>query len=517
MGRFKENNQENLSFVKQSTLRTADPPHLCGFDGSRFADVERKQKCHGELDSWSRCTLRCVIRLIWNSRWKDWNRRNEIDLSTVFRHEQISRGHLLKNRAVEEPSAERQCIVCVDGLQNVLLEERWDCVEKVHDVEVAKVGRFRFELQGRVVEYGKTEFCLITSLRFGSYVDIINTKVSTSSALRNRLFPNVRDEDLRLKDLEDYIKWSAFSMCSDEDAVMVMQMVFLLTSLIGRNDNTCIPPTVYELADSQYNWNRFVWGAYLWSYSETQLRLGFGQIYRYLRDNESVGYVKMMKYTMTSFQLSAKVWILETFPEALRFAHQTENEIPRMRAWRIKTQLSLEQCLHILDVLVVPSTEPLKNRNGKKPQKSNNVAKRPLLFDSYVDCDDEFWKLWGKNMGAIFVEHRLLRGIEMNCEFCSSLLGFGSRWLLYEEINSSTGRWALINPKGTTVELGKQHYLRRVAIGMVDGPHWKDINRLLQIEAQQPNLFDLLETHGSLPEVIIFVSAFLTSTPSSKS
>nr|KAJ0187630.1 hypothetical protein LSAT_V11C900472770 [Lactuca sativa] len=38
--------------------------------------------------------------------------------------------------------------------------------------------------------------------------------------------------------------------------------------------------------------------------------------------------------------------------EVLRFAHHTENEIPRMRAWRIKTQLSLKQCLRILDVSV---------------------------------------------------------------------------------------------------------------------------------------------------------------------
>nr|KAJ0192607.1 hypothetical protein LSAT_V11C800396980 [Lactuca sativa] len=79
-------------------------------------------------------------------------------------------------------------------------------LHEVRDVEVARDERFQFELQGRVVEYSETEFCLINGLRFGPYVDIINTKVSTSSALRNRLFSNVRDEDLRLKNLEDYIK-----------------------------------------------------------------------------------------------------------------------------------------------------------------------------------------------------------------------------------------------------------------------------------------------------------------------
>ncbi|CAI9296568.1 unnamed protein product [Lactuca saligna] len=199
---------------------------------------------------------------------------------------------------------------------------------EVYDVEVARTGRFRFELQGRVVEYGEIEFCLISGLRFGPYVDIINTKVNRSSTLRNQLFPNVRDEDLRLKNLEDYVKEPAFLMCSDEDAVMVMQMIFLLRGLIGQDDNTCILSAVHELADSQYNWNI------------------------YLRDNEDEGYTKTMKYTVLGFQFPFKVWILETFHEALRFAHHEKNEFPRMRAWRIKTQLILEQCLCMLDVSV---------------------------------------------------------------------------------------------------------------------------------------------------------------------
>nr|KAJ0188642.1 hypothetical protein LSAT_V11C900455710 [Lactuca sativa] len=119
-------------------------------------------------------------------------------------------------------------------------------LHEVHDVAVARAGKFRFELQSRVVEYGEMKFCLISGLRLGPYVDIINTKVNTSSTLRNRLFRNVRDEDLRLKDLEVYIKWLPFSTCSDEDA-----------GLIGRDGNTCIPSAVYELDDSQYNRNMY--------------------------------------------------------------------------------------------------------------------------------------------------------------------------------------------------------------------------------------------------------------------
>ena len=43
-------------------------------------------------------------------------------------------------------------------------------LHEVRDVEVVRARRFQFELQGRVVEYGETEFCLISGLRFGLYV-----------------------------------------------------------------------------------------------------------------------------------------------------------------------------------------------------------------------------------------------------------------------------------------------------------------------------------------------------------
>nr|KAJ0227171.1 hypothetical protein LSAT_V11C100043020 [Lactuca sativa] len=96
-------------------------------------------------------------------------------------------------------------------------------LHEVRDVEVARAGKFR-------------------GLIFGPYVDIINTKFSTSSTLRNQLFPNVGDDDVRLKDFEDYIKGSAFSTCSDEDAGS-HRMRRQYVHSVGSD----------ELADNQYN------------------------------------------------------------------------------------------------------------------------------------------------------------------------------------------------------------------------------------------------------------------------
>nr|KAJ0196702.1 hypothetical protein LSAT_V11C700374510 [Lactuca sativa] len=107
----------------------------------------------------------------------------------------------------------------------------------------------------------------------------------------------------------------------------------------------------YKMIYIDYNeYDRFAWRTFLWRYSKTQLRLWFGRIYIYLRDQANVGSVKTLKYTVTGFHLPFNLWILETFPEALRYAHHTANEFRRMRAWRIKTQLTVDQCLRILDV-----------------------------------------------------------------------------------------------------------------------------------------------------------------------
>nr|KAJ0225482.1 hypothetical protein LSAT_V11C100043030 [Lactuca sativa] len=138
----------------------------------------------------------------------------------------------------------------------------------------------------------------------------------------------------------------------------------------------------------------------------------------YLRDNESVGYTKMMKSTVTGFQLPFK--ILETFPKALRFVHHIENEIPRMRAWRIKTQLSLEQCL-------------LKNYNNFNIPRVFEPTLVEIHFPFFVRYIN--WTL--DKVQSSRNNRVLLRGgIEMNWEFWLSLVGIGSRWLLSEVLDN---------------------------------------------------------------------------------
>ncbi|CAI9270054.1 unnamed protein product [Lactuca saligna] len=79
----------------------------------------------------------------------------------------------------------------------------------------------------------------------------------SNSQLRARLFPDISDSRLRLKDLEDFIMSPNYSALQDEDAVMLIQHVFMLKGLHGQDVKTGIPAAVYKLADNIDDWNRY--------------------------------------------------------------------------------------------------------------------------------------------------------------------------------------------------------------------------------------------------------------------
>nr|KAJ0198869.1 hypothetical protein LSAT_V11C600299210 [Lactuca sativa] len=46
------------------------------------------------------------------------------------------------------------------------------------------------------------------------------------------------------------------SELSDEDTVMLIQLVFILKGLHGRDVKTCFHAAIYKLADNIYDWNK---------------------------------------------------------------------------------------------------------------------------------------------------------------------------------------------------------------------------------------------------------------------
>ncbi|KAL7609966.1 hypothetical protein Lser_V15G10053 [Lactuca serriola] len=134
-------------------------------------------------------------------------------------------------------------------------------LHEVRSKQVSKMGRFLFEIQGMQLDFGETEYILICGLRVGPYVDLLHDERGWSNSnLRARLFPDITDAHLRLKDSEDYIMSPNYFPLKDEDVVMLIQLVFMLKGLHGQDVKMSIPTAVYKLADNIDDWNGFAWG-----------------------------------------------------------------------------------------------------------------------------------------------------------------------------------------------------------------------------------------------------------------
>nr|KAJ0216492.1 hypothetical protein LSAT_V11C300128300 [Lactuca sativa] len=182
--------------------------------------------------------------------------------------------------------------------------------------EVFEAGRFHFEIQGVQLEFGEIKYILISGLRVGPYVDLLHEERGHSNSnLRVRLFPNITNAALQLKHLEEYIMSPQHLRFQDADAVLLIQLVFMLKSLHGWDVKTGIPTATIKATNLDSK--------------------------------------KTHKYTIVGFMLPFKIWIWVTFPQAQLFSIHTPAELPRMRAWRTKTTLSWEKCCRMINMYVL--------------------------------------------------------------------------------------------------------------------------------------------------------------------
>nr|KAJ0216813.1 hypothetical protein LSAT_V11C300108090 [Lactuca sativa] len=225
-------------------------------------------------------------------------------------------------------------------------------LHEVRSQQIFEMGRFLFDIEGIQLDFGETEYILICGLKVGPYVDLLHDgKIQSNSNLRARLFPDIYDARLRLKDLEDLIMSPNYLALQDDDVVMLIHLVFMLKGLHGRDVKMGIPIAVYNLADNIDDWNMFAWGTYFWKYTLRTMRGMFKKIedFRVLKQANPES-KKVHKYTIPGFMLPFKIWILDTFPKATKFYIRTPTELPRMRERRSKTPLSWVQCCRIMNV-----------------------------------------------------------------------------------------------------------------------------------------------------------------------
>ncbi|GJV05663.1 phospholipase-like protein [Tanacetum coccineum] len=113
--------------------------------------------------------------------------------------------------------------------------------------------------------FGRKEFCLMTSFRFGK----VSEKYSKSSPFCQRLFPEkvTKKGVLNLKSIEllgvlrHTETWIGLS---DMDAVRVCLLLVAELVFMGKEDMNCIPRNLVSLVEDFDCWNDYPWGEYMW-------------------------------------------------------------------------------------------------------------------------------------------------------------------------------------------------------------------------------------------------------------
>ncbi|CAI9271672.1 unnamed protein product [Lactuca saligna] len=108
--------------------------------------------------------------------------------------------------------------------------------------------------------------------------DGYGSRGQSNSKLRARLFPDIFDARLRLKDLEELIMSLNHLALQDEDVVVLIQLVFMFKDLHGRDIKIGISVALYKLADNIDDLNRFAWGTYFWKYTSCMMHGMFEKI-----------------------------------------------------------------------------------------------------------------------------------------------------------------------------------------------------------------------------------------------
>ncbi|GJV53124.1 phospholipase-like protein [Tanacetum coccineum] len=122
---------------------------------------------------------------------------------------------------------------------------------------------FIFDIDGRTLEYGREDFCLITGFWFGKVN--LDPKEKDHSKFRKRVFPkigNLKGEHLLALVNKD-VKFNNFD---DEDVVRVYLLLALDFVFIGQELRHVIINPIVNLVDDFYKWDAFPWGEYMWSF-----------------------------------------------------------------------------------------------------------------------------------------------------------------------------------------------------------------------------------------------------------
>ncbi|GKA80965.1 phospholipase-like protein, partial [Tanacetum coccineum] len=186
---------------------------------------------------------------------------------------------------------------------------------------------FIFDINGRTLELGRQDFCLITRFRFGKIS--LHPKEKDRSQFRERVFPETPNLNGQL--LLDLVKNDVAFNNLDDDVVRVCLLLALDYTFMGQEIKHVLLKPIVNLVDNLSEWDKFPWGEYMWREFHKRVYNVVAKHREYHLKMLGNNPIYVANYALYGFVFSLKG--LETFSNSIHWGRKDENVIPRGVAW----------------------------------------------------------------------------------------------------------------------------------------------------------------------------------------
>ncbi|VFQ78646.1 unnamed protein product [Cuscuta campestris] len=165
------------------------------------------------------------------------------------------------------------------------------------------VDRIKFHIGDRIVEFKKSDFALITGLKFGKEAEYGDTDLEKANDISTRYF-NGKMSVTRIQ-VENVFNSIKNSRGRERlDAVKLALLNFLMNHVVGNQGLTKIPALYMHLVDDLRRFNGFQWGEHLWNDMVESLR----------KCSSILNTGEHCRFTFLGFLFPLQIWTFETFP-----------------------------------------------------------------------------------------------------------------------------------------------------------------------------------------------------------
>ncbi|CAI9269240.1 unnamed protein product [Lactuca saligna] len=174
--------------------------------------------------------------------------------------------------------------------------------------ETDAIERLYFRFSRRTLSFGSKEFCLVTGV-YMRRCPKSRIEFSTmykhgygENTIRSRVFPYRTNTSLVVEDLELLILNQRFNDISAQDGVRAILLYILTHGFLEKELNDKVTKEYLRVVENLNQWNRFLWGSYLWSKTYPKL----SGMFKKFEDHMSNHPTKAIVHTILGFVIPLK-------------------------------------------------------------------------------------------------------------------------------------------------------------------------------------------------------------------